>query len=185
MTFARRDLTGQRYGMLVALNDIGALPSGRRLWRFACDCGREEDMSPLNVSRADGSGWRACSHCRAKPCKICGSPVITKKAGVTLTCSPECRHANDLLLAREANARRAADPVRLAERAAKQRAWRADPNKRDIHRARSARRIAREAELRAADPAAADRFRESYRAKRARARLQGMMMEGARLKDDE
>lgn len=35
------DLTGQRFGRLVAINDIGRNKSGAVMWRCSCDCGRE------------------------------------------------------------------------------------------------------------------------------------------------
>lgn len=185
MSTRPRDRTGQRFGALVAVREAGRLPNGRRTWLYRCDCGCDEEMSPLNVDRADGRGWKACSRCRAKSCKMCGAPIVTAAPGVTLTCSPECRHANDLLLAREAAARVKADPDRHAARLAHERAWRADPERHDMHVARRARRTAREAESRAANPAAAEVFRERYRAQRAKKRLAGLMGEASRLEDGE
>lgn len=35
------DLTGQRFGRLVALSDVGRNRSGSVLWRCVCDCGQE------------------------------------------------------------------------------------------------------------------------------------------------
>ena len=37
----RLDLTGQRFGKLKAIKDVGKSSDGRRLWLCKCDCGRE------------------------------------------------------------------------------------------------------------------------------------------------
>lgn len=36
---SRRDLTGQRFGRLVAVEHAGYGPNSTALWRCACDCG--------------------------------------------------------------------------------------------------------------------------------------------------
>lgn len=40
-----RDLTGQRFGRLVALECVGSSPSKRRLWNCVCDCGNTKVVS--------------------------------------------------------------------------------------------------------------------------------------------
>lgn len=42
------DLTGKRFGRLVALRDVGSLRSFR-LWRFRCDCGKEIERTSADV----------------------------------------------------------------------------------------------------------------------------------------
>lgn len=37
----KNDLTGQRFGKLVVLEDVGRSKQGRVLWRCKCDCGKE------------------------------------------------------------------------------------------------------------------------------------------------
>lgn len=44
----RLDLTGQRFGRLVAVQDVGARRSFR-VWRFQCDCGAEVDRTTADV----------------------------------------------------------------------------------------------------------------------------------------
>ena len=39
-TYAKLDLTGQRFGKLVAIEDVGGSPYGRQ-WRCRCNCGQE------------------------------------------------------------------------------------------------------------------------------------------------
>lgn len=57
---ARLDITGERYGRLVAVEYVGR-PNGRTLWKFKCDCGKEE------VLRMD--------HVRQGATKSCGCLV--------------------------------------------------------------------------------------------------------------
>src|SRR4030065_1433026 len=51
------DVTGQRYGRLIALRPNGnkKFPSGqvRTMWSFRCDCGKEIDRTLFDVRRAD------------------------------------------------------------------------------------------------------------------------------------
>ena len=35
----RRDITGQKFGRLTAIRDVGKDKRGQRLWEFKCDCG--------------------------------------------------------------------------------------------------------------------------------------------------
>jgi hypothetical protein len=50
------DITGQRYGRLVALSYVGYLRSGsqpKRAFRFICDCGKEVIRTLMDVRRLD------------------------------------------------------------------------------------------------------------------------------------
>jgi hypothetical protein len=54
---AKLDLAGQRYGMLQVLEFVGANKRQGRLWRCACDCGREK---VTNTSRLRNGQTRSC-----------------------------------------------------------------------------------------------------------------------------
>lgn len=41
----RKDITGQRFGRLLALRDIGPAKNGRTLWLCRCDCGNETEAT--------------------------------------------------------------------------------------------------------------------------------------------
>lgn len=45
------DLTGQRYGRLVALTDTGRLALRNHIWKFKCDCGNEIERASGEVRR--------------------------------------------------------------------------------------------------------------------------------------
>lgn len=45
----RIDITGIRFGFLIAICDVGKVSSGDRKWRFACDCGSEFDAAGYAV----------------------------------------------------------------------------------------------------------------------------------------
>ena len=45
----RRNLTGQRFGRLTALEDVGASKFKTRLWRFRCDCGNEVILDTAQI----------------------------------------------------------------------------------------------------------------------------------------
>lgn len=47
-----RDVTGQRYGKLVAIEDVGR-QNGRVLWRCQCDCGGEKIVSSMSLLIGD------------------------------------------------------------------------------------------------------------------------------------
>lgn len=57
MARAGRDLTGERFGKLVALEPTPARKNGYTIWRCRCDCGGET----LAASRALKNGW--ITHC--------------------------------------------------------------------------------------------------------------------------
>lgn len=51
------DITGKRFGRLVALNPIGKTKAGNILWRFKCDCGNET-VVPTN--RIKSGNTKSC-----------------------------------------------------------------------------------------------------------------------------
>lgn len=89
---ARVDILGQRFGALVAVEDVDR-PDRRGRWvRCTCDCGGEQ-IAPLNrlrIADDDPRAIRACEACRSKPCAICGAPFL--KPGSAMTCGADaCR----------------------------------------------------------------------------------------------
>lgn len=53
----RKDITGQRFGSLVALESTGVKKKGSFLWRCECDCGNTKDVSVSDL----GSGqYKSC-----------------------------------------------------------------------------------------------------------------------------
>lgn len=46
-----KELTGMRFGRLVALKHIGLHSSGQALWRCVCDCGRLKDVPSSKLVR--------------------------------------------------------------------------------------------------------------------------------------
>lgn len=75
----RIDITGQRFGRLVALRYEG--PDARRknsLWRYACDCGGERVASANSVK--DGS-VKGCRNCFVDRCRANGSMASHPRRG--------------------------------------------------------------------------------------------------------
>lgn len=48
---AASDLTGQRFGRLVAIADVGRSSEGYVLWRCACDCGSFTEVRSASLTR--------------------------------------------------------------------------------------------------------------------------------------
>jgi len=46
----RNDLTGQKFGRLTALSDVGKNANRRRLWRCICACGKEPVVHSVNLT---------------------------------------------------------------------------------------------------------------------------------------
>lgn len=59
---AIRDITGERFGRLVAVRDVGT-DGNRRLWLFRCDCGAEIIRNTANVRRMMRPGHIANCGC--------------------------------------------------------------------------------------------------------------------------
>lgn len=45
----RADVTGQRFGRLVAVSSLRSSPHGNRIWRCQCDCGRTSEVLVSNL----------------------------------------------------------------------------------------------------------------------------------------
>jgi len=116
----RKDIAGQRFGMLVAIEDVGK-KRGSRLWRMRCDCGMEslvtlsdlvtgntkscgclahspnaEDLSGMHVgilkviSRVGSKGRKALWRCE---CVLCGEICerLTQEVKSEHNGCPSCR----------------------------------------------------------------------------------------------
>lgn len=61
------DMTGQRYGRLVAVRRVGKNQFGRAVWQFNCDCGNvtESDGNPVRMRRVQSCGCIARERSRA------------------------------------------------------------------------------------------------------------------------
>jgi len=44
-----KDITGMRFGRLVAIESLGVGPCWRTMWRCRCDCGREVSVYKNNL----------------------------------------------------------------------------------------------------------------------------------------
>lgn len=56
----RYDLTGQRFGRLVAIKVVGTNKHRRAVWLCECDCGNMLEVSRSSLIRKDGKGTRSC-----------------------------------------------------------------------------------------------------------------------------
>lgn len=56
---ALKDITGQRFGRLVAIERVGSNTKGKALWRFACDCGNTHIAAGVDV-RCSGTHCCGC-----------------------------------------------------------------------------------------------------------------------------
>ena len=84
----RIDITGQRFGRLVAIRYEGSDPRKRRsIWRYACDCGGVRVTSMDSVK--DGS-VKGCSDCFVERCRVVGSMASHPKRGGKKARSAEC-----------------------------------------------------------------------------------------------
>lgn len=148
------ELSGQRFGKLTVVERAGRVKFGRMqaAWRCRCDCGTEVTLPqgrlPHRPTIPASHAVTACDGCRARPCAVCGAPVLPS-ATQSACCSPACR----------------AEHRRAYDRDWWRRTAEADP---ETARAKRAERTAR----RHADPAIADRLRrqerEAHRRKAAR-----------------
>ncbi len=59
------DYTGQRFGKLVALEVMPKRVSGRRMWRFQCDCGNDQYITDINsITQRHKQGAAISCGCR-------------------------------------------------------------------------------------------------------------------------
>lgn len=54
---ARKDITSQRFGKLVAVESLHITKSGSVLWKCVCDCGNETNLTVSNLS---SGGFQSC-----------------------------------------------------------------------------------------------------------------------------
>lgn len=65
---AAKNITGQRFGRLVAIKCIGSNKRGKREWLFLCDCGNDKVASQNDVGR----GIESCGCYRSESAARCG-----------------------------------------------------------------------------------------------------------------
>ncbi len=58
----RKDITGQRFGRLIALRDVGKDRHGTRLWRCKCDCGKETTVVGCSLTSARTKSCGCLAH---------------------------------------------------------------------------------------------------------------------------
>ena len=62
---AKIDITGQRFGRLVAIRDDGRTETGRVVWLCRCDCGIEKRIDGVLLRRSK-NGYKSCG-CKQSP----------------------------------------------------------------------------------------------------------------------
>lgn len=134
---AFRDLTGQRFGKLVAVEYVGRIAGGQDgYWRCQCDCGTLTTIPRRRLSGTRGDLVRACEACRlSRQCAICETTFIPSSSRAT-TCSPECSRVLRTRNLVAAKARRdAARPDRLrAEQCRYRERLRKDPQRHEARK---------------------------------------------------
>lgn len=61
MSSRKIDMTGIRYGAVVALNDVGLCADGKYKWLCQCDCGKKFESSGSKIRSGDKKAtlyWR-------------------------------------------------------------------------------------------------------------------------------
>jgi hypothetical protein len=122
------DLTGLRFGKLVAQSRDGLDPNGRYLWKCVCDCGTETTARSQNLVQG---GTKSCGCLRrqaakppalvkrhpGKPCITCGArkdPNGPKGAKLCASCAAVCLDCKTN--PREPHFRRCKDCIRAYDR---------------------------------------------------------------------
>jgi len=140
------DLTGQKYGKLTVMGRAGTVKFGRAqsAWRCRCDCGAEIVVPIVRLrTKNDNQRVGACPDCRARPCLVCGTPILPPSSATA--CSEECRREALRIASITHYYRAMADPDWRAARSeySKSRYLSAAPEKRDeINRSRYQNRVA-------------------------------------------
>lgn len=81
-----RDITGERFGLLTAVRDVGSKPGCGRLWLCRCDCGGERIVPLGNLAReGSGSGVRSCG-CRTRDGSLKRHPAYPTWRGMKARC---------------------------------------------------------------------------------------------------
>ena len=85
-----KDLTGQRFGRLVAVEPVGSRPGKGMVWRFQCDCGQEKIMPAANVrwGKVRSSGCLHAEHIR----QLNRQDIAGRRYGRLLAVRPTDRH---------------------------------------------------------------------------------------------
>lgn len=90
-----QDLTGMRFGRLIALEDTGERYRTARIWRCLCDCGNEAKVIVYNL--INGS-VKSCGCLRKERCKDTARLMYERRremeAGIEMLCI-KCRHATN------------------------------------------------------------------------------------------
>lgn len=77
----KKDISGQRFGKLVAIKPLGRKKQGSEYWLCKCDCGNEIEIPKINLTRTKRP-TRSCGCLRVNAfnasrkhfgCKYCGS----------------------------------------------------------------------------------------------------------------
>ena len=84
IVYSFEDPTGQRYGMLTCLKQVGRRGCGR-VFRFRCDCGNEFEATFSDLKNKLHCGCAL----KPKPCVICGK-IFQPKKSTSVYCSREC-----------------------------------------------------------------------------------------------
>ena len=74
----RIDLTGQRFGRLIALRFAHITADGRTVWRCLCDCGQEVDVNRSNL-RSGGVQSCGCLRKQAQGCSYSRDGKATRE----------------------------------------------------------------------------------------------------------
>ena len=83
-----KDLTGQRFGKLVAKKKVGATKENRVLWLCECDCGNTNVVSSANLLN---SGTKSCG-CGKKHNPELTSKSCCEKLGISITSFYEIKY---------------------------------------------------------------------------------------------
>lgn len=80
------DITGQRYGMLVALHPVEKSKNGTWKWRCKCDCGTEKVLF-MTALRSGGTTSCGCNRGKNKKHGFHGSPTYLSWKSMKARCS--------------------------------------------------------------------------------------------------
>ena len=76
-----RDLSGERFGSLVALRENGRAEDGGTVWRCLCDCGRRADVKSGNLVRGHTTSCGCAKGRPVEPGEEFGSLVARERVG--------------------------------------------------------------------------------------------------------
>lgn len=170
------DITGQRWGKLVALSRapdlLSASGKSRRVaWLCRCDCGREEifpakrlPYCPSNAARKDVA--TCCSKCRSQRiCTVCSKPFESER--YRATCSDACALINRRAIDMACYYRKIEiDPTYNQKiRSARNARAAVDPEYKERLRSQQAAQDARKRERIRSNPELAQKERDAYRAR--------------------